>query len=293
MKTIKIKTPAKINLTLEVLNKRSDGYHNIESIMQAVSLFDIIMISTTDIPETHNIIEITGDNPLIPYDNTNLAYISAEKFLKATNITSLKIKIHIEKHIPVAAGLAGGSSNAAGVLVGLNLLFNNVLSTEIISKIASEIGSDVCFCLQGGTQVAKSRGEVLEQIPTPDLNLVIAKPKNLGISAKEAYVKFSEIADKPEYVGTAPMLDSIKENNSFKIANLINNSLELGILNDYPQIQGLKNSFIKNNCIKSLMSGSGPSVFGIYTENFDILELNNAENDIFIVKTITNGVSPV
>ena len=116
MQTLKIKTPAKINLLLEILGKRADGYHEIQSIMQAVSLYDILSISAEHCEEKSNIIEISGNSPVIPYDKSNLVWISAEAFLKEAKISRKRIRINIEKHIPVAAGLAGGSSNAAGLL---------------------------------------------------------------------------------------------------------------------------------------------------------------------------------
>jgi len=291
MKTIKVKTPAKINLTLEILNKREDGYHNIESIMQAVRLYDFISITVQDNSNQENSIEISGNNPLIPYDKSNLAYISAEKFLNKSGIANKKINIYIEKNIPVAAGLAGGSSNAAGVLFGLNKLFNNILDTSQISVIASEIGADVNFCLHGGTQLATGKGENLKKLSTPDLNIIIVKPKNLFISAKEAYENYANINRKPKYIGSNSMINAISKNNPETISQLLNNDLEAGILEHYQEISKLKNKLKEIGCTNTLMSGSGPSVFGVYTGEIKYSELVNPEYNTFKVKTIACGTS--
>jgi 4-diphosphocytidyl-2-C-methyl-D-erythritol kinase len=288
MQIIKLKAPAKINLTLEILGKREDGYHNIESIMQAVSLYDYLTISVEDSEDI--VIEVSGNNTLIPYDKTNLAYKSAEKLLNISGITNKKIGIFIEKHIPVAAGLAGGSSDAAAVLFGLNKIFDNVLTQEILSDLASEIGADVNFCLHGGTQIASSKGEILKPLETPNFNLVIVKPKDLFISAKEAYYKYSMLEKKPQYQPAELMINAIKQNNSESIAHLLHNGLEDAILPDYSQIQEIKETLIKAGCINAIMSGSGPSVFGILPDKKQIdAYIDNC--DVFYASTINSGIS--
>jgi 4-diphosphocytidyl-2-C-methyl-D-erythritol kinase len=289
MQTIKIKAPAKINLTLDILNKREDGFHNIESIMQTVSLYDVITI-TIDENIKQNRIEISGNNPQIPYDKTNLAYISAEKFLKEANITGYKINIYLEKYIPVAAGLAGGSSDAAAVLYGLNKMFNNILESDIIDNLASQMGSDINFCLHGGTQVASSRGEILKKIQTPDLNIIIVKPKDIFISAREAYNKYSALINKPQYQSSELMIRAINENNLVDISKFIHNGLENAILPDYPQLQKIKNELLKAGCLNTIMSGSGPSIFGILPDK-NKLQLKFCDCDVFYTETINTGVT--
>lgn len=289
MKTIKVKTPAKINLTLEILKKRQDGYHNIKSVMQAVSLYDFITITVESHTNKANLIKILGNSPIIPYDKSNLAYISAEKFLNKAEISNKEINIYIEKYIPVAAGLAGGSSNAAGVLLGLNEIFENILNFESISDLASQIGADVSFCLNGGTQLTTSKGEKLEKLsPTPLLDIIIVKPVNLFISAKEAYNKYSLLDKKPETHFTESMILAIKRNNPEKIAKLLTNNLESAILKDYPEITDIKNFLLKNGCLNALMSGSGPSVYGIYNTNFIFPKKSCIE--IYKATTINHGV---
>lgn len=290
MNKLKIKTPAKINLTLEILGKRPDGFHEIQSVMQTVSLYDYLTIEIQTGNE--NSIILTGNNPLIPYDKTNLVHIAAEKFLKKANISNRLINIYLEKNIPVAAGLAGGSSNAAGILFGLNQLLSYPLNNSELSELASEIGADVNFCLWGGTKLATSKGEKLEKVKTPDLNIAIVKPKNLFISAKEAYTKYAALENKPKQKTTQVLVEEIEKENVENISILLNNGLEEAILPDYPEILEIKHMLINRGCLNAVMSGSGPSVFGIYKDNIDLSYLNSEKFDFFKVKTIGNGVIP-
>jgi len=287
MQTIKVKAPAKINLTLEILNKREDGYHNIESIMQAVSLYDYLTISVDD--SKSNAIELSGNNSLIPYDKTNLAYKSAEKFLNKTGITGKKINIYIEKHIPVAAGLAGGSADAAAVLYGLNKIFNNALNQKTVSSLASEIGADVNFCFYGGTKIATLKGEKLTSVNSPSINLIIVKPKNLFISAKEAYDKYAKLESKPDYQPTEKMIQAITQNSPEAIASFLHNGLEYSILPDYEQVKIIKESLIKSGCLNAIMSGSGPGVFGVLPDNRQI-QTTFKDCDVFYATTMNSGV---
>ena len=265
MKTIKIKTPAKINLVLEILGLRADGFHEIRSIMQAVSLFDYLTITVKDGIERIN---LSGNSSLIPYDENNIVFQAVKLFLEQTGITKQSIDVYIEKNIPVAAGLAGGSSDAAGTLRGLNEIYGKSLSWEELHSIAAKLGSDVNFCLEGGTCLATSRGEVLEPIPTPDLKIVLIKPKNLFISAKEAYQRFDQLNEK-----------SKSNNQEFY------NDLEKAIIPAYPEIEKMKKLLLGLGCKNALMSGSGPTVFGIYEDDVDISAINS-EYDIFKVNSI-------
>jgi 4-diphosphocytidyl-2-C-methyl-D-erythritol kinase len=288
MRKIKVKTPAKINLTLEILNRREDGFHNIQSIMQAVDFFDFLTISVFDSSVEQNIIELDGNSKIIPYDNTNLVWKAADKFLKKADIRGKKLNIYIEKNIPVAAGLAGGSSNAAGTLVGLNSLFDNILSTADIDTLASELGSDVNFCLYGSTQLATSRGEILEKVSGLDFNICIVKPKNLFISAKEAYRMYSELEKKPEVKNTKLMIKKLEENDFYGTALLLNNDLERAILPVYNEIEQIKNVLIKKGCVNALMSGSGSTVFGILDREIDLSDIKY-NNEVVFAGTYRSG----
>lgn len=266
-KTIKIQCPAKINLSLKVINKRDDGFHNIESIMQAINLFDYLEISVED--NDKQIITLSGNSSEIPYDEKNLVYKASKLFLEENNITNKKISIYIDKNIPISAGLAGGSTNAAGTLFGLNKIFNDILSDERLNKLCAKLGSDLNFCLTGGCKMTKGRGEILENKDFKEQNVSLIKPINLGISAKEAYTKFSQ---------------KIQSKTDLDLRKNYINDLEWAIINDYPQLQ-----YIKNNYPKSVMTGSGSTYFSLseeYREEDNYWVKNN-------LKTISYGVKVI
>ena len=262
MERILIKCPAKINLTLEVINKRDDGYHNIKSVMQLISLYDYL-----DITASHSCkkeILLSGNNPEIPYDNRNLAYKAAELFMETTGL-SLSLRIHITKNIPIAAGLAGGSTDAAGTLYGLNKLFGEPLSHDRLHQICAQLGSDLNVCLEGGCLLAQGRGEKIEKLPNISMPVTLIKPKTLGISAREAYTKYSLLQDKPHFNNTEKMITALGDGKN--IQNYLYNDLERAVFFDYPELRKIKEAFPK-----SIMSGSGSTYFVL--EN-----LNNTELD--------------
>lgn len=270
MQQIKIQTPAKINLTLEVLGKRPDGFHAIQSIMHTVGLFDYLTISVFDTDEVNNGILLSGTSNEIPYDEKNIVYKAAKLFFDELGIQNKSVKIFIEKNIPVAAGLAGGSTNASGTLFGLNEIFANPLSAKELHKIAASLGSDLNFCLDGGCALCTGRGEVIEQIPAVDFSVSLIKPKNLGISAKEAYQKFALLHDKSIPNNTLKLKELLLKN-QFD-GDLIYNSLEKAILPGYKVLRELKSKIPG-----SMMSGSGPTFFvlgreinGFDEEEFEI-----------------------
>ena len=194
MKKIKVKAPAKVNLTLEVLNRRDDGFHNIQSIMQAISLYDYLIFEL----ENSNKLEIilNGNSKEIPYNESNLIYKAAVKFFEKILVSNVKLNVYIEKNIPIAAGLAGGSTDAAATLYALNKLYENILSDDEINLLCAKLGSDLNFCLNGGCALCLGRGEIIESIPFFEQSISLIKPKNLGISAKEAYMNFAKLIDK-------------------------------------------------------------------------------------------------
>lgn len=208
---LRIKCPAKINLTLEILNKRKDGFHNIQSVMQTINLFDILTIKVE--PSETFEIKLSGTSEEIPYDERNLVHKAVLLFFDASHLsplTSHLVSIYIEKNIPISAGLAGGSTDAAGTLWGLNKLFNNILSETELHKLCAKLGSDLNFCLEGGCQLTTGRGEILEKLEFQEFNLSLIKPKNLGISAKEAYTKFSALENKPNLNMTEELVGKLK-----------------------------------------------------------------------------------
>ena len=282
MRKLKVKTPAKINLTLEVLNRREDGFHNIQSIMQTISLYDYLSF---EVCENIGIeIVLSGTSNEIPYNEKNLVYKAAVKFLETAKIDNVKVNIFIEKNIPIAAGLAGGSTNAAGTFYALNKLFDNVLSKEKIEELCASMGSDLNFCLNGGCMLCTSRGEVTEKLPFVEQSVSLVKPKNLGISAKEAYTKFAQLEDKIIPDNTSKLIELFNKDSFDK--SLIYNNLENALFPDYEILREIK-SKVKG----SLMSGSGSTFFVLeptlgvsFDDKFDVFEN---------LKTISTGVEEV
>lgn len=262
MKSIKIKCPAKINLNLKVLNRRPDGFHDIESVMQTINLFDTLTIETM-LKTSNTTIVLHGNSDEIPYDETNLVYKAAKLFSKETGI-NVCIEINIDKNIPVAAGLAGGSTDAAGTLYGLNKLYGNPLTQDQLHKLCAQLGSDLNVCLKGGRILATGRGEILKLLPYEEFNLSIIKPLNLGISAKEAYTKFSQ-----------------KDKNSMDRKNYVND-LEWAVIEDYPQLK-----YIKSKYPNAVMTGSG-SAYYLIDKEFKKEYGYEIKNNL---KTIPSGVT--
>lgn len=262
MVKIKIQCPAKINLSLKVTGKRDDGFHNIESIMQTINLFDYLTLSVE--PSTGFEINLSGTSTEIPYNEKNLIHKAITLFLSNVNLPTHKIDVYIEKNIPVAAGLAGGSTDAAGILKGLNEIFNNPLSNKNLHELCAKLGSDLNFCLEGGRQLTKGRGEILELMEFEDFELSLIKPLNLGISAKEAYTKFSE---KKSAGKTG--------RKNFK------NDLEWAVIDDYKELKQIKKLYPE-----AIMSGSGSTYF-IIQKTFSPLENFWIKNNL---KSIPYGV---
>ena len=265
---IRIQCPAKINLTLKVIDKRPDGFHNIESIMQTIDLFDYLTIEKE--PSENFEIILSGNSSEIPYNEKNLVYKAAKLFCDKTQKTG-KFSIYIEKHIPIAAGLAGGSTDAAGTLLGLNELFDKPLSKTELHKLCAQLGSDLNVCLEGGRLMAKGRGEIIETLPFEEFNLSLIKPINLGISAKEAYIKFSEknnkYRPKPTYKQILRSVQNdVRGEESHKTKEYFLNDLEWAIIDDYKELQKIKNLYPN-----SMMSGSGSTYFEI-DRNFKPLD---------------------
>jgi len=278
MDKIKIKCPAKINLTLEIVNKRGDGFHNIKSIMQTISLYDYLDTEIFDSNKKEIILSGTSDE--IPYNEKNLVYKAAELYLEKAGISEAGVKIFIEKNIPVSAGLAGGSTNAAGTLYGLNLIFKKFNEAELDTLCAS-LGSDLNVCLRGGTILATSRGEVTEKLPDIKSDITLIKPVNLGISAGEAYKKYSLKEFKPQNNMTEKMMAAI--NNGEDIKPFIYNDLEYAVFDDYEELQNIKKVYPQ-----AVMSGSGSTYFIL--ENTEKSALDNNYQFINKLRFINHGV---
>lgn len=261
METIKVQCPAKINLTLKIINRREDGFHNIDSIMQTINLFDYLTVSAEKSNATKIVLSGTSDG--IPYNEKNLVYKAAMAFLSKAELNA-NVNIHIEKNIPVAAGLAGGSTDAAGTLYGLNEIFNTPLTRSELHELCASLGSDLNLCLDGGKQHTTGRGEVLDALPFEEFNVSLIKPSGLGISAKEAYTKFA-----------------VKEKNG---REMFLNDLEWAVIDDFKELQTIKKLYPN-----SVMSGSGSTYF-IINDEFKMLENFWIKNNL---KSIPYGVKRI
>ncbi|KIL75755.1 4-(cytidine 5'-diphospho)-2-C-methyl-D-erythritol kinase [Bacillus badius] len=253
---IMMKAPAKINLTLDVLHKRADGYHEVEMIMTTVDLADRIELE----PLKKDEIKIISHNRFVPDDKRNLAYQAAMLLKERYGIRS-GVSIGIEKVIPVAAGLAGGSSDAAATLKGLNKLWNLGLSLDELAEIGAEIGSDVSFCVYGGTALATGRGEKIQHLPSPpNCWVVLAKP-TIGVSTAEVYKNLK--INGLRHPDTRAMMAAIETKNYDEMCAHLGNVLESVTLKLYPEVAQIKEQMERFGADAVLMSGSGPTVFGL------------------------------
>lgn len=257
--SITLKANAKVNLTLDALEKRSDGYHNLRMIMMEIPLFDTVSLCKQDD------ITVSTNLSFLPNNEKNIAYRAAKLFFEATGIVG-GVSIQIEKRIPVSAGLAGGSTDAAAVLKGLNQMYDANLSLTQLQELGNQLGKDIPFCLQGGVALAEGTGELLTPLSSlPHCYLVLVKPKHLNVSTKEVFgaLKASELELHPDTQGA---IQAIQEHNLSGICRRMYNVLEEVTVKKHPIITEFKNIMLEYGALGSVMSGSGPSVFGIFSE---------------------------
>lgn len=281
---MRMKAYAKVNLALDVLHKRPDGYHEVEMIMQSISLADAVFLEACD-----KGITVTSTIPGLACDSTNLAYRAAALLRDYTHADK-GVRIHLDKHIPLAAGLAGGSSNAAVVLTGLNRLWQLDLSLTELMKLGASLGSDVPFCLSGGTMRAYGRGELLESLPPmPHCYVVLAKPR-FGVSTAWVYGNY-----RPEIVLDRPNIKKLQSDlaaASFSgVASGLRNVLESVTIPAYPEVGRIK-QLMTDYGAAALMSGSGPTVFGLVAHEHEAAKIaqqlrQNIEADVFVAETVT------
>lgn len=251
-----VKAPAKINLTLDVLYKRPDQYHEVEMIMTTVDLADRIGLE----PRKDGLIKIISADRFVPDDERNFAY-QAAKLLKDTYGISEGVSIKIDKEIPIAAGLAGGSSDAAATLRGLNEMWDLNLTMDELAEHGSKIGSDVSFCVYGGTALATGRGEKIEELPAPPACwVVLAKPK-IGVSTADVYGGLK--LDGIKHPNTKKMLKAIEKQDYELVCQSLGNVLESVTFSLYPEVVTIKEQMQRFGADAVLMSGSGPTVFGL------------------------------
>lgn len=253
------KSYAKINLTLDVLGKLPNGYHEIESIMQTINLFDLVIVD-----KSSSGIDIRTNLRFLPTNEKNIAYKAADLFFKHTNIKG-GVRILIHKNIPVAAGLAGGSGNGAAVLVALNALYDAGLNDDELCAIASKLGADVPYCMIGGTMLAKGIGEILSPVPNLKKKIILIAKPPVGASTAEIY----EYLDNVE-ISRRPVLPEMKKaleaDNLKAISDNLCNVMEEATIKLNPVIGGIKQKMMLNGAIGALMSGSGSTVFGFFDD---------------------------
>ena len=289
MNSITLKIRAKINLSIDVLGKRQDGYHLVEMIMQTIDLYDLIEINEKD----NDQITIKSTSDEIPLDCNNLVYKAANLIKKTFNINK-GVEIHIKKNIPVAAGMAGGSSNAAAVLVGLNKLWNLNLSNQQLEKIGLKLGADVPFCINGGAVLASGIGEELTPIKglTKDVCILVCKP-DLFVSTKEVYecIDSKDIDKRPN---NKFLIECLKNEETRQLAENMFNVLEGVTMDKHPVIQQIKDIMTNNRALGAMMSGSGPTVFGLYENREDAVKckaiLEKQFKQTFVVACEEKGV---
>jgi 4-diphosphocytidyl-2-C-methyl-D-erythritol kinase len=310
MRSFSLIAPAKINLYLEIIGDRPDGYHELVMIMQSVTLCDRLDISLNSTDR----IRLHCNHPEVPVDESNLAYRAAKLMQQefpdiAHNFGGLDIRI--EKAIPVAAGLAGGSSNAAAVLVGINQIWELGLTVPELQILAAKLGSDIPFSISGGTAIATGRGEQLDPIHDLDnLWVILAKHRNLGVSTPWAYNTYrqqfgheyisdpSDMKQIASQIHSGPLVKAITHKNATEIAHLLHNDLEKVVLPAYPQVAEVRSHFLAAGALGAMMSGSGPTVFALCESETQALEIKekvqtqiaNPELDFWVTTLCSHGI---
>lgn len=256
----KLRAYGKINLGLDVLRKREDGYHEVRMIMQTVGLYDQIDLFFRQRPG----IEIETNLPYLPVNENNLVYKAAHVLMEEFQVTN-GVFIRLRKLIPVAAGMAGGSSDAAAVLVGINKMFHLGLSREELMARGVKIGADVPYCIMRGTALSEGIGEKLTALPPmPQCQVLLAKPA-ISVSTKYVYENLHANSLKPsQHPDIDGMAEAISEGNLLDVSNRLGNVLELVTAKKYPVIEEIKEVMNRHGALGALMSGSGPTVFGLF-----------------------------
>ena len=251
---------AKINLGLDVLGKREDGYHEVRMIMQTIQMYDVLEIEKKKEPG----IVLTTNIPYVPTDERNLVYKAAQMLMDEFGIEE-GLSIKLRKFIPVAAGMAGGSSNCAAALKGMNQLFDLGLSIDELCEIGVTLGADVPYCIWGGTALSEGIGEKLSRVDAmPDCYILIAKP---GISVSTAFVyKNLDLPALSKHPDIDGMLECLKEKDLTGICNRLENVLETVTIKEYPIIEKVKKHLMDQGAKGALMSGSGPTIFAIFED---------------------------
>ena len=261
---MEIKATAKINLGLDVIRKREDGYHDVRMIMQMTGMYDRIVLYPK---RGRSGIELRTNLPYIPTNENNLAFKAAKLLMDEFDVTD-GLEINLQKFIPVAAGLAGGSTDAAAVLKAVNKIFRLGLDDQQLMKRGARLGADIPYCLLGGTALAEGIGEKLTPLPDmPDCRILLAKPP-ISVSTRDVYgaLRADELEKHPDIDG---MIDAIRTGDLYGVADRLSNVLEDVTAPTRPIIGKMEQEMKDAGALSAIMSGSGPTVFGIFDENAD------------------------
>lgn len=313
MHSYTLRAPAKINLFLEILGNRSDGFHELVMILQSIALADELTVRANGTDH----IRLTCSDANLPNDGSNLAYraaqLMAQSFPKAYAQYG-GVDIHLTKRIPMAAGLAGGSADAAAVLVGIDLLWQLGLTRPALEELAAQLGSDIPFCVGGGTAIATGRGERLA--PLPDLEgawLVLAKHRSIEVSTPWAYQTYRQefgaqyLNDPPSQqartreIHASPLVQGINQRHLQQIAHALHNDLEKVVLPHHQPVAALRQTLAHAGGIGTMMSGSGPSVFTLCRDQAEAEQvkaiaaqtLNNPDVDFWVTHTVGHGIQVI
>lgn len=286
---MRLRALAKINLGLDVLGRREDGYHELRMIMQTINMYDQLDMEISEEPG----IRITTNLPYVPVNQNNLVYRAANMLLEEFQIKE-GLTVDLQKMIPVAAGMAGGSSDAAAAMIGVNRLFQLGLSVKDLMERGVKIGADVPYCLLRGTALAEGIGDKLRALPAcPDCYVLIGKP-GISVSTKFVYENLhaNELKSHPR---TDEMLDAIQWHNLYKMADLMENVLETVTIPQYPIIEEIKNHMKEHGALNAMMSGSGPTVFGLFDDKTlaeqacEALRESRLARTVFLTTVFNNG----
>lgn len=280
---MRIKAYAKINISLDIVGKREDGYHLLEMIMQSIDLYDEL-----NIEKQNEDITIKCNKPYVPTDERNLAYKAAKLFIEKYQINS-GVSININKNIPVCAGLAGGSTDGAAVLKAMNEIFGIHASDEELMELGLQLGADVPYCIKGGTALCRGIGEEVTKLNDfKDKILVLVKPP-FGVSTKSVYQEF-DLSKARSHPNTDVLIKAIEENDLTLVANNMKNLLENVTLRKHKILISIKEEMKNSGSIGTMMSGSGPTVFAFFDDMLKAQKcfekMRVKYNDVFITRTI-------
>ena len=275
---LKVLAPAKINLSLDIKGKRDDGYHDVAMVMQTVSLYDTVTVSD-EVPESQEtLVAVTCDVEGIPTDDSNIVCKAAKAFYKYCELTEKKISVDIQKNIPSQAGLAGGSTDAAAVILALNRIFDTKLTDKQMCEIGATVGADVPFCIVGGTQLASGIGTTLEKIASlTKCSVLICKP-DVSVSTAQAYAKADSKPSKG-FLVTDELVKHLFRRSLRGVCECLYNEFEAVM--QIPEIQDIKLTMVKNKALGACMSGSGSAVFGIFLEEKKALKCKEKMSEDF------------